>query len=129
MPWNTWNLLVQKKTLDKTFFFCSYLPKPLASDYDVWKACGLSGHNFGPRTAPRPTKDGLSPYSAVHYGQCDTKYVTLELIWNAAFTTDAIRGISFQPANLVNVYWHRVLLLKKQSTAEKTQKKITARIM
>ena len=39
----------------------------------------------------------MSPSSTVHGGQHDTKYVTLELLWQAAFVADEIWGFMLEP--------------------------------
>ena len=40
----------------------------------------------------------MSPYSTVHGGQYDTKYVAFEELLHAAFATDTIRGDELEPA-------------------------------
>ena len=45
-------------------------------------------------------KKWLSPYSTVHGGQHDTKYVTFELLMHAAFVADEIWGFMLEPARI-----------------------------
>ena len=40
----------------------------------------------------------MSPYSTVHGGQHDTKYVTFELLLHAAFVADEMWGDMLEPA-------------------------------
>ena len=58
------------------------------------KACDWSGNIFGASPSPRSYKKNLamSPSSTVHGGQHDTKYVTLELIFYAAFVAVKLCG-------------------------------------
>ena len=42
----------------------------------------------------------MSPSSAVHGGQHDTKYVTFELLLRAAFVADEIWGFMREPARI-----------------------------
>ena len=44
----------------------------------------------------------MSPSSAVHGGQHDTKYVTFELLLHAAFVADEIWGFMLEPAREKN---------------------------
>ena len=43
-------------------------------------------------------KMAMSPSSAVHGDQYDTKYVTFELLLHAAFVADEIWGFMLEPA-------------------------------
>ena len=43
--------------------------------------------------------------SAVHGGQYDTKYVTVELLLHAAFAADEIWGFMLEPARILTLYF------------------------
>ena len=66
------------------------------------KACDWSGHLFGASAIPRSLtkKMAMSPSSAVHGGQHNTKYVTFELLLRAAFVADEIWGDLLEPAHI-----------------------------
>ena len=44
----------------------------------------------------------MPPSSTVHSGQCDTKYVIVELLLHAAFVADEVWGFMLEPARTVN---------------------------
>ena len=80
------------------FFFSSY--GKLLTIIGLLKACDWSGHIFGASASPRSftKKRPMSPSSIVHGGQHDTKYVTLDLLLQAAFVADEIWSNFFEAA-------------------------------
>ena len=57
----------------------------------------------------------MSPFSTVHGGQHDTKYVTLELLLHVAFVADEIWGFTPGPARILYSEYVRVRQLETGS--------------
>ena len=100
MPWSTWKRLVQKKN-GPFYFFLEHLGKCLPGIYLLtsWKVCDWSGYIFGASASPSSLtkKLAMSPSSAVHSGQHDTKYETFELLMHAAVMADGIWNFVLEP--------------------------------
>ena len=54
-------------------------------------------------------KMAMSPSSAVHGDQYDTKYVTFELLLHAAFVADEIWGFTLEPTRTTVLYSYRLV--------------------
>ena len=60
---------------------------------------------LAPVLHPQPKKLAtLLSSTVVHGGQHDTKYVTFDLIMNAAFVADEVRGFMLDPARICTKY-------------------------
>ena len=66
------------------------------------QACDWSAQIFGASSNPRSLTKKMAkpPSSTIHGGQHDTKYVTFELLLDAAFVADEIWGVMLKPARM-----------------------------